>query len=150
MLAETPPAVLGYGLRRLVTLASVWAMQPPIWLLDEPTTGLDARLTSLLMARLRSLHGAGHTILFITHDLKLAAEAQRVVVISRGRVALDGPPSALLADSVALEAVGLRPPPITRLSALLAHHGFPHPMLGVEQFMETWRIVYGQRPIVNG
>ncbi|HSN74127.1 MAG TPA: ABC transporter ATP-binding protein [Anaerolineae bacterium] len=140
-LAETPPAVLGYGLRRLVTLASVWAMQPPIWLLDEPTTGLDAHFTGLLMARLRSLHQAGHTILFITHDLKLAAEAQRILVISRGRVAMDGLPSAVLADSAALEAVGLRPPPITRLSALLAPLGFPHPMLGVEQFMETWRMM---------
>jgi energy-coupling factor transport system ATP-binding protein len=142
-LAGTPPSVLGYGLRRLVTLASVWAMQPPIWLLDEPTTGLDAYFTGLLMARLHSLHQAGHTILFITHDLKLAAQAQRVVVISRGRVALDGPPSVVLAGSAALEAAGLRPPPITRLSALLAPHGFPHPVLGVEQFLEIWRMVNG-------
>ncbi len=140
-LAETPPAVLGYGLRRLVTLASVWAMQPPIWLLDEPTTGLDARFTGLLLERLRSLHEAGHTILLITHDLKLAAEAQRVVAISRGRVVIDGQPQQVLADSAPLEAVGLRPPPITRLSALLAPHGFPHPMLSVEQFVETWRMV---------
>jgi energy-coupling factor transporter ATP-binding protein EcfA2 len=149
-LAETPPAVLGYGLRRLVTLASVWAMQPPIWLLDEPTTGLDASFTDLLMARLRDLHQRGHTVLFITHDLKLAAEAQRMVVISRGRVALDGPPHAVLAGSAELQAVGLRPPPITRLSALLAPHGFPHPMLSVEQFVESWKMLNGQLPIVNG
>jgi energy-coupling factor transporter ATP-binding protein EcfA2 len=150
-LADAPPAVLGYGLRRLVTLASVWAMQPPIWLLDEPTTGLDARLTRLLLARLSSLHQAGRTILFITHDLKLAAEAaQRVVVISQGRVVLDGPPSIVLADSAAMQAVGLRPPPITRLSALLASHGFPHPMLSVDQFVETWKMINGQRSIANG
>ena len=148
--AETPPAVLGYGLRRLVTLASVWAMQPPIWLLDEPTTGLDARLTGLLHDRLHALHRAGHTILLITHDLKLAAEAERIVVISRGRVIVDGAPSAVLADSASLEAVGLRPPPIARLSALLAPHGFPHPTLSVDQFVESWRLVNGQRPIANG
>lgn len=148
-LVEAPPAVLGYGLRRLVTIASVWAMQPLIWLLDEPTTGLDARFTRLLLARLHSLHRLGRTVLFITHDLKLAAAAaQRIVVISQGRVALDGPPHAILADSAALEAVGLRPPPITRLSAQLAPHGFPHPMLTVEQFMETWRTVHGElRPL---
>lgn len=145
--AEAPPAVLGYGLRRLVTLASVWAMQPLIWLLDEPTTGLDAQFSRLLLARLRSLHGLGRTILLITHDLKLVAEAaQRVVVVSRGRVVLDGPPQVVLADSAALEAVGLRPPPIVRLSALLAPHGFPHPLLSVEQFVESWKIVNGQRP----
>lgn len=140
-LAEAPPAVLGYGLRRLVTLASVWAMQPPIWLLDEPTTGLDARLTGLLMERLHALHGSGHTILFITHDLKLAAGAQRIVGISQGRVALDGPPQSVFADSAGLAAIGLRPPPIARLSALLEPAGFPHPMLHVEQFMRCWRLM---------
>jgi energy-coupling factor transport system ATP-binding protein len=149
-LAETPPAVLGYGLRRLVTLASVWAMQPPIWLLDEPTTGLDARLAGLLRDRLHALHRAGHTILLITHDLKLAAEAERIVVISRGRVIVDGAPSAVMADSASLEAVGLRPPPIARLSALLAPHGFPHPTLSVDQFMANWRMLNGQSSIVNG
>ncbi len=145
-LAETPPAVLGYGWRRLVTLASVWAMQPSIWLLDEPTTGLDARLIALLMERLHQLHRAGHTVLFITHDLKLAAQAQRIVGVSQGRVALDGPPQTVLADSVALHAIGLRPPPIARLSGLLADAGFPHPMLGVEQFAEAWRAQKLARP----
>ncbi len=138
--AETPPAVLGYGLRRLVTLASVWAMQPPIWVLDEPTTGLDARYTATLMERLCSLHMHDHTILFITHDLRLAAEyAQRVVVIDRGLVALDGPPAAVLSDAAALSSFGLRPPPITRLSALLAPYNFPHPILSVDQFVDVWR-----------
>ncbi len=141
VLAEAPPAVLGYGLRRLVTLASVWAMQPPIWLLDEPTTGLDARLTGLLMERLHGLHRTGHTILLITHDLKLAAATQRMVGISQGRVALDGPPQSAMADSATLESIGLRPPPIARLSALLAEAGFPHPLLRLEQFVETWRLM---------
>lgn len=137
--AGTPPAVLGYGLRRLVSLASVWAMQPSIWVLDEPTTGLDAHFTAVLMDRLRILHAAGHTILFITHDLRLAAEfAQRIVVIDRGRVALDGAPAAVLGDEAALRPFGLRPPPVTRLSARLAPHRFPHPMLTVDQFADTW------------
>ena len=93
-LAGTPPAVLGYGQRRLITVASVWAMQPPIWVLDEPTTGLDARFTARLMACLQELHRAGATILLITHDLRSVAEAvQRVVVIDAGRVAVDGPPA---------------------------------------------------------
>ncbi|MCB0253853.1 MAG: ATP-binding cassette domain-containing protein [Anaerolineae bacterium] len=137
--AGTPPAVLGYGLRRLVTLASVWAMQPPIWVLDESTTGLDARYTATLMDRLRSLHAGGRTILFITHDLRLAAEfAERMVVIDRGQVALDGPPAAVFSDNDALQGFGLRPPPITRLSALLAPSGFAHPTLSVDQFVDAW------------
>jgi cobalt transport protein ATP-binding subunit len=141
---ETPPAVLGYGMRRLVTVASVWAMQPAIWVLDEPTTGLDAHHTRILMSLLRDLHATGRTILFITHDLRLAAEAaDRVIVIDQGHVAMDGSPSQVLADAQALARVGLRPPPITRLSAALAPHGFPHPALTVEQFAANWRGVIG-------
>lgn len=139
-LADMPPAVLGYGLRRLVTIASVWAMQPAIWVLDEPTTGLDAHYTGLLLDRLRHLHQAGRTILLITHDLRLvAAAAQRVIVLHQGRVALDGSPTTVLADGERLAAFGLRPPPIVRLSALLAPAGFPHPTLTVDAFVQAWK-----------
>ncbi len=136
--ASMPPAVLGYGLRRLTTLASVWAMQPAIWVLDEPTTGLDARLVALLLARLHTLHAAGRTILLITHDLKLAAQAERIVALSQGEVALDGPPAVVLADEAPLTALALRPPPVTRLSARLATRGFPHPQLTVDDFLQAW------------
>lgn len=137
--ADVPPAVLGYGLRRLVTVASVWAMQPAIWVLDEPTTGLDAHFTAKILAGLRDLHQDGHTILLITHDLRLVAEApQRIVVLHQGRVVLDGEPASLLADAEPLGRYGLRPPPITRLSGLLAPHGFPHPALTVAGFVEAW------------
>ena len=136
---DLPPAVLGYGLRRLVTVASLWAMRPPIWVLDEPTTGLDRHFTGMLVDALSELHDGGHTILLITHDLRLVAEiAQRVVVIHEGRVALDGPPSTVLADAASLTPFGLRPPPITRLSAALAPYGFPHPILTVGDFVDCW------------
>jgi energy-coupling factor transporter ATP-binding protein EcfA2 len=143
-LAETPPAVLGYGLRRLVTVASVWAMRPPIWILDEPTTGLDDHFSSVLAKHMRTLHQAGHTILLITHDLRLAAAiAERIAVVSQGQIALDGPPSTVMRDAQALAAFGLRPPPITRLSAALAPHGFSHPMLTMKQFVVEWNRVTG-------
>lgn len=137
--ADAPPAVLGYGLRRLITVAAVWAMRPPIWVLDEPTTGLDARYTAQLLDKLRALHCSGHTILLITHDLRLVAEAaQRVVVLHDGQVVMDGPTEQVLSDAANLARYGLRPPPITRLSALLARDGFPHPMLTVDQFVTAW------------
>lgn len=137
--AELPPAVLGYGVRRLVTLASVWAMQPAIWVLDEPTTGLDARLSARLMQRLHDQHAAGRTILLITHDLRLAAEAERLVVISRGQVVQDGIPAQVFQDAAALAAVGLRPPAVTRLALKLAPAGFPRLALSVDEFMRFWQ-----------
>ena len=101
--AGDPPAVLSYGLRRAVTLAAVWAMQPAIWVLDEPTTGLDARLTGGLLAHLRDLHAAGHTIVLITHDAKLALAAERAVLLHEGRVVADGSPAEVLAASEAMQ-----------------------------------------------
>jgi energy-coupling factor transport system ATP-binding protein len=137
---HVPPAVLGYGLRRLVTIASVWAMQPSIWVLDEPTTGLDARYTAQLMDQLTDLWASGHTILLITHDLRLAAEmAERIVVLFEGQVVLDGSPETVLADADGLQRYGLRPPAIARLSALLAPWGFPHPSLTVDGFLAAWQ-----------
>jgi len=57
--ADIPPAVLGYGLRRKVTLAAVWAMRPQIMVLDEPTAGLDWRSTRTLMQEVTNLNSQG-------------------------------------------------------------------------------------------
>ena len=129
--ADTPPAVLGFGLRRLVTIAAVWAMQPPIWLLDEPTTGLDRTLTLRVLAEMQALHRAGHTLLLITHDLRLAAFAERMVVVAEGRVAMDGPPRQLLADHRPLRPFGLRPPAVSRLAGKVPW--LPRGLLTVEE-----------------
>jgi energy-coupling factor transport system ATP-binding protein len=135
---DTPPAVLGYGQRRMVTLAAVWAMQPPLWILDEPTTGLDARLTARLVSEMRSLHHAGHTLLLVSHDLRLAAIAERLVVIAGGRVVLDGEPRAVLADADALQPFGLRPPPVARLATKVLHPArVPLTVAGLLDALET-------------
>jgi energy-coupling factor transport system ATP-binding protein len=134
--ADAPPAVLGYGLRRLVSIAAVWAMQPPIWVLDEPTTGLDAALTERLVTEMEALHAAGHTLLLITHDLRLvAALAERLVIIAEGRVALDGPPRAVLSQAGPLRPFGLRPPPVTRLAGKV--RGLPDDLLTVDELVEA-------------
>ncbi|HEX8683710.1 MAG TPA: ABC transporter ATP-binding protein [Ardenticatenaceae bacterium] len=134
--ADAPPAVLGYGLRRLVSIAAVWTMQPPIWVLDEPTTGLDAALTERLVAEMEALHAAGHTLLLITHDLRLvAALAERLVIIAEGRVALDGPPRAVLSQAGPLRPFGLRPPPVTRLAGKV--RGLPDDLLTVDELLEA-------------
>ena len=90
--------------------------------------------------RIREAADAGKAVLLISTDLdELLELSDRIAVIDRGKVALDGPPAAVLSDSVALQTHSLRPPPITRLSALLAPHGFPHPILSVDQFAGAWQ-----------
>jgi energy-coupling factor transport system ATP-binding protein len=118
--ADRPPAVLGYGLRRQVTVASLFALRPPVLILDEPTTGLDAGRTELLMEHLRALHRTGHTIVLITHDMKLVAEwSERMIVLQEGQVLADGTPRAVFARSELLAQASLAPPPITELSQRL-------------------------------
>ena len=81
--ADSPPAVLGYGLRRRVTLASLAAMDPPVLVLDEPTVGLDARGLAETLDWLAELQARGRTIVLVTHEMALAAEhADRVVAVS--------------------------------------------------------------------
>jgi len=100
-LAGTPPALLGYGMQRTVTLASLAALDPPVIVLDEPTVGLDGRGLSHLLAWLSDLRASGTTIILITHEMDLALRADRAIAMDRGRVTADGDPSAVLANDPA-------------------------------------------------
>ncbi|MFQ6015812.1 MAG: energy-coupling factor ABC transporter ATP-binding protein [Anaerolineae bacterium] len=138
-LAETPPAVLGYGWRRTVTVASVWAMRPKILILDEPTTGLDWCDTHELMKRVVDLHRRGHTIVLITHDMKLVAEyAQRVLVVHEGLVLAYGPKKDVFRNEEILEQTFLAVPPVTVLARRLASSGMSGDILTVEQFYDEF------------
>ncbi|MBN1580457.1 MAG: ATP-binding cassette domain-containing protein, partial [Anaerolineae bacterium] len=116
--ADHAPAVLSYGLRRQVALASVLAMNTPVLALDEPTAGLDQGSIDHLLGVVEQRHKQGATIVTITHDLRLAARyANRVAVLYQGRlVGLDAARN-VLADIETLTGVGLDPLPVTLLSA---------------------------------
>lgn len=135
--AEVPPALLGFGDRRKVTLASLYAMRPPVWVLDEPTAGLDARAEDVLMGLLHELHAQGHTVLLITHDMRLvAAHAPRVLVMAEGRVLWQGATRDLFRQGDVLARAHLVPPQITTLSLSLEPLGVPAPALTVDEFVE--------------
>jgi len=137
--ADHPPAVLGFGLRRQVTLASLFALRPPVLILDEPTTGLDWGRARDLLGRLRGLQGRGHTIVLITHQLRIVAEyADRVLVLDRGRLLADGPPRSIFARTGLMETASLSPPPVTELSQRLTRLGLPDDVTSVESFLEAY------------
>ena len=105
------------GTRRKVALASVYAMDPEIWLLDEPTGALDWRSARETMELLRELNGAGKTIVLITHDMRLVAEhARRCVVMSGGSIVADDETRSVFAQS---DLFGIRPPAVWRISEAL-------------------------------
>lgn len=134
-LAHLPPATLGYGQRRLVTLAAVHAMQPQVLILDEPTVGLDRRLTQRLLDWVVERHAAGTTVVFITHDMRLVPQASRCLVMHGGQILLDTSTAEAFAQPQLLEQAGIVPPPIVMLSQRL---GLPDTPLTVEEFCRRW------------
>lgn len=74
--------------------------RPELVFLDEPTAGVDLEGRDLIRSLVRSLTAAGTTVLLTTHDLVEAEQlADRVVILDRGKVVADGPPSELISDS---------------------------------------------------
>ena len=120
--AATNPYDLGYSRRKLLALASVLAMRTPILILDEPTTGQDARGVARVREVVARAAEEGRTVIAITHDMDFAAECfRRVVVMRAGRVALDGPPTVVFAEAAwpELRAAFLEPPAASVVGARL-------------------------------
>ncbi len=98
--AKTNPYDLGFSRRKLLALASILAMETPIVVLDEPTTGQDARGIARVQAIVIELATAGRTVVAISHDMRFVAETfERVIVMRAGRIVLDGTPADVFAES---------------------------------------------------
>lgn len=93
-LADQSVYDLSGGERQLVALTSVLATEPSVVIADEPTTLLDLRNRNRVRAALAALD---QQLILATHDLDLAADAQRVLVVEAGRVVADGPPAEAIA-----------------------------------------------------
>jgi cobalt transport protein ATP-binding subunit len=137
--ADTPPAVLSYGLRRRVTLAAAAAMNPPVLVLDEPTVGLDAPGLTEAFDWLAELHAEGRTILLVTHDMSVVAEyADRAVVLNQGQIVADGPPTAVFQQTDVLTQASLQPPPLVALAQALHPYGLSDDIVTLDAFCDQY------------
>ena len=120
-LAHKYPLALSKGQRQRLAYAAVAAAHPPVYIFDEPTTGIDKPGCDEIMRYMDELRRRGCTILFVTHDMPLALRwADRVVVMSEGQVVQSTTPNSLAAlDPYLLEMCGLHMPPIVQVSKLL-------------------------------
>ncbi|HEX7057350.1 MAG TPA: ABC transporter ATP-binding protein [Bacilli bacterium] len=84
------PAQLSGGQQQRVAIARALAGDPPILLADEPTGALDTKTGKEVMDLMRELNSQGHTIVLITHDLHISAQAKRVVRIQDGKLSEGG------------------------------------------------------------
>ena len=118
--AKTPPLILSMGLRRLVTIASILAMEQDIILLDEPTAWLDGFQAKFAIDAIRDFAETGRTIFVVSHNIKLIAElTERCIVISRGRKVADGGTREILGNAELLRGAGLLPTPVFELASRL-------------------------------
>jgi len=116
------PFSLRKGERQRVAVASILATRPAILIFDEPTTGLDAQETDRMMAMICELHRQGHTIVMITHSMRLVAEhAQRCLLMEGGRILADGSPRDIFRDSTLVRRASLEIPAVSRFSQRWGH-----------------------------
>lgn len=114
---------LSGGQKQRVAIAGVLVMRPDILVLDESTSMLDPNGRKEIMSIAKSLNEQGITVVNITHNMEEAVLADRVVVLRKGRIAIDGTPKEVFSSGM-LEACGLTLPPIFALSKKLEEKGF--------------------------
>ena len=113
---EHAPHLLSGGQKQRVAIAGVIAMAPRCIVLDEPTAMLDPIGRAEVMKTIRELNrSSGVTVVLITHHMDEAAQADRLVVMAKGRVVADGTPREVFQRVEELKAVGLTVPETTEL-----------------------------------
>lgn len=120
------PFFLPKGQRQRVAIGSILALRPKVIIVDEPTTGQDAKQSLEIMDFLVDLNEHhGHTIVIITHDMPIVARyAKRVVAMGNSRILADGPTAEVFSQPDVLIEASLEPPQITQLAQLSNGFGF--------------------------
>ena len=122
------PHLLSGGQKQRVAIAGILAMEPEVLVLDEPTAMLDPAGRREVVAAVEALcRDRGITVVLITHHMDEAARADRVIVMDRGRIALDGAPADVFPQADRLRALDLTVPETTDLILRLNAAGMALP-----------------------
>ena len=123
------PNLLSGGQKQRVAIAGIIAMRPEAILLDEPTAMLDPRGRREVLETVAMLNKEYHiTIVLITHHMNEAVGADRVVVLNRGKIVLDGTPKEVFPHVEELRAIGLEVPTTVSLLYELKKQGIDLPL----------------------
>ena len=122
------PHLLSGGQKQRVAIAGVIAMQPEIIVLDEPTAMLDPQGRQEVVSTVTRLcREKGMTVVLITHHMDECIDADRLIVMSNGRIAADGTPAEVFSDMALMEREGLDVPETARMLHDLRAAGFALP-----------------------
>ncbi|MCD6513845.1 MAG: ATP-binding cassette domain-containing protein [Candidatus Odinarchaeota archaeon] len=125
------------NIKTILAIASIFTIKPKHIIIDEPTTGLDSESSKRVMEVLKHLNQQGHTIIIITHDMKLVAEfCKRVIVMYEGRILLDGPTRLVFSRKDVLEKAFIKPPQIAQLGFQFLGDSDNIAILTIEEMIE--------------
>ncbi|MCQ4635455.1 energy-coupling factor transporter ATPase [Anaerovorax odorimutans] len=132
------PHLLSGGQKQRIAIAGAIAMRPECIVFDEPTAMLDPKGRSEVMDIIKGLHKEGITVVLITHFMEEAAEAERVVIMDQGEVALDGTPQEVFAQGDKIRAMNLDVPLAVELCHRLRKKGIgvPEDIINMEEMVE--------------
>ncbi|MEM3713082.1 MAG: ATP-binding cassette domain-containing protein [Nitrososphaerota archaeon] len=113
---EFHPHDLNYGQMKLLTIAAIIAMDPEVYVLDEPTSGQDHKGRREIMKLIDDLNKKGKTIIVITHDMRFVAETtNRTILMAKGEIIADGPTRDIFLKTDLLQKTNIKPPQIVQL-----------------------------------
>ena len=140
------PHLLSGGQKQRIAIAGVIAMEPECIVLDEATAMLDPVGRRDVLSTIHRLNRElGMTVVLITHHMNEAEDADRVIVMNRGQVAMDGTPRQVFARVAELKKLGLAAPHTVELMAQLNQRGMLLPLeaLSVEECADELFRVFG-------
>ncbi len=124
---KRPPHLLSGGQKQRIAIAGILALNSDCIILDEPTAMLDPSGRKEVMETLKNLNDNGKTILLITHYMDEAVKADRVVIMDKGNIKLDGTPKDVFRNIDEIKKFGLDVPQVTELAQELAKEGLNIP-----------------------
>lgn len=124
---EMSPFELSGGQKRKAAIAGVLAMNPEVLILDEPTAALDPYGRDEILSILEDLHRKKNiTILLVSHSMdEVARFAQRIIVMDKGEILMDGTPADIFRRHKELEEIGLAAPQAMYIMKELKEYGLP-------------------------
>ncbi len=137
--ADKAPHLLSGGQKQRVAIAGILAMKPDCIILDEPTAMLDPVGRKEVISTVKKLNrNEGKTIVLITHFMEEAVQADRVLVMEKGKVVMEGKPNEIFSQVQRLKKLGLDVPQVTELAYKLTRDSVPvrRDILTVEEMVD--------------
>ena len=134
------PHKLSGGQKQRVAIAGIIAMEPRCIILDEPTAMLDPEGRRDVMKAIKRLNRElGITVVYITHYMEEACEADRIVVMDDSRLLMDGTPKEIFADTDKIKSIGLDVPQTCQLAKMLKADGIEmkNDLLSIDELVEN-------------